>query len=130
MTLFLSYFLTNPLHYFKVDEEWLPAGFDEEELFPVEFDEEESLTFLQASTHSRYAAVQRLESAVIFIQTSPLPLQLLTHSSKLFPCDSDAIEMPAKEKNNKYEIMTKYEIMENILNCFIIRPPLIYKRVS
>jgi hypothetical protein len=43
MTLFLSCFLTNSLNYFKVDEEeWPPAGFDEEE----------SLSFLQASAHS------------------------------------------------------------------------------
>jgi hypothetical protein len=86
MTLFLSCFLTNLLNHFKVDgEEWPPAGFDEEELFSDEFDEEESLSILQVSTHSLYTAVQRLESAVIFIQTFPLSLQLLTHSSKLFP---------------------------------------------
>jgi hypothetical protein len=38
--------------------------------------------------------------------------------------------MPGKEKINKYEIMKKYEIMENILNCFIILPPSIYRHVS
>ncbi|MGP8004961.1 MAG: hypothetical protein ACLPSL_14305 [Smithella sp.] len=52
MTLFFSCFLTNSLNYFKVDEEWPPAGFDEEELPSDESDEEESLSFLQASTHS------------------------------------------------------------------------------
>jgi len=52
MTLFLSCFPTNPLHYFKVDEEWLRAGFDEEESLSDEFDEEGSLSFLHASTHS------------------------------------------------------------------------------
>jgi hypothetical protein len=53
MTLFLSCFLTNSLHYFKVDEEeWLPAGFDEEESPSDEFDEEESFSILQALTHS------------------------------------------------------------------------------
>jgi hypothetical protein len=53
MTSFFSCFLTNSLNYLKVDEEeWPPAGFDEEELFSVESDEEESLSFLQASTHS------------------------------------------------------------------------------
>jgi hypothetical protein len=38
--------------------------------------------------------------------------------------------MPEKEKNNKYEIMTEHEIMENILNFFIILPPSIYRHVS
>ena len=117
-----------------------PAGFDEEELStdepddeelpPDEFDEEESLSVLQALRHSSYTAAQRLESAVIFIQTGTLSLQELMHLFELFPCASDATEMPEKEKNNKDEIMTKNDIMENILNCFITIPPSIYRHVS
>ena len=35
-----------------------------------------------------------------------------------------AMEMPEKEKIKKYEDMTKHEIMENLLNGFIMLPPL------
>jgi hypothetical protein len=53
MTLFLPCLLTNSLNYFKVDEEELPpAGFDDEESPADEFDEVESLSVLQALTHS------------------------------------------------------------------------------
>jgi hypothetical protein len=31
--------------------------------------------------------------------------------------------MSEKEKIKKYKVRTKYEIRENILNCFIISPP-------
>jgi hypothetical protein len=31
--------------------------------------------------------------------------------------------MPEKEKIKKFKAMIKYEIMKNILNCFIAPPP-------
>ena len=41
-----------------------------------------------------------------------------------------AIEISEKEKIKKYKTMTKHEIRENILNLFIMPPPLIYRYVS
>jgi len=41
-----------------------------------------------------------------------------------------AIEILEKEKIKKYKTMTKHEIRENILNRFIMPPPLIYRYVS
>jgi len=38
--------------------------------------------------------------------------------------------MPEKVKNNKDEIMTKDDIIENTLNGFIMIPPSIYRHVS
>jgi hypothetical protein len=141
MTLFLSYFLTKSLNYFKVDEEELPpagfdeeelstVGFDEEELSPCEFDKDASYSALQFLLHFSYTAAQSLLSGLRVIQVSLLFVQLSLHSCRRFSSFSPAIEMPAKEKNNKYEIMPKHEITENILNCFIIRPPSIYRHVS
>jgi hypothetical protein len=52
------------------------------------------------------------------------------HLFEFFPCVSDAIEMPEKEKNNNDEIITKNDIIENILNFFIKIPPSIYRHVS
>jgi hypothetical protein len=38
--------------------------------------------------------------------------------------------MPEKEKIRRYKIMAKHDIMESILNCFIMLPPSIYRHVS
>jgi hypothetical protein len=83
--------------------------------------EGDSFSELQTATQFLNSTSHILLSAFILEQICCFWEQLLTQSFKLV---CSAIEMPEKEKIKKYKDMTKHEIRENILNCFIMLPPL------
>ena len=100
--------------------------------FKVLFDpfcvvEGDSSSDLQATAQFWNFTSHCLLSAFILKQTCCFLVQLLMHFCALV---CSAIEISEKEKIKKYKTMTKHEIRENILNRFIMPPPLIYRYVS
>ena len=113
-------YLTIPLHYIGFKFLFDPCCVD------GCVDEGESLSDLQASAQLLNSTLHCLLSAFILKQTCCFLAQLLMHFCTLV---CSAIEMSEKEKIKKYKTMTKHEIRRNILNRFIMPPPLIYRYV-
>jgi len=108
------YDLSLPLHYIGFKDLFDPFCGD-------------SSSDLQAAAQFWNFTSHCLLSAFILKQARSFLAQLLMHFCTLV---CSAIEMPEKEKIKKYKTMTKHEIRENILNRFIMPPPLIYRYVS